>query len=85
VVVSLADRASLELARGAAVQASVDVDALTLAIPTTDTAATLRAFFDAAPGAAVTDVRIEKPTLDDVFFSLTGHASSTPEKEEVTA
>ncbi|AYG04419.1 ATP-binding cassette domain-containing protein [Gryllotalpicola protaetiae] len=82
VVVSLADHESLELARAAAPQASVDLESLTVAIATTDAAGTLRAFFDAAPGAAVADVRIDRPTLDDVFLTLTGRE---PESQEVAA
>ncbi|GAA4164885.1 daunorubicin resistance protein DrrA family ABC transporter ATP-binding protein [Gryllotalpicola daejeonensis] len=81
VVVSFADRASLALGQAASPQASVDPDSLTLAIATADAAATLRTLFDGAPGANVADVRIERPTLDDVFLTLTGRRSETSEQE----
>jgi ABC-2 type transport system ATP-binding protein len=34
-----------------------------------------------AAGIAAGDVRIERPTLDDVFLELTGHSASEDETE----
>jgi ABC-2 type transport system ATP-binding protein len=33
-------------------------------------------------GAGVEDIAIRRPTLDDVFISLTGHAAEQPEEEQ---
>jgi ABC-2 type transport system ATP-binding protein len=35
-----------------------------------------------AAGAALDDLALRRPTLDDVFLTLTGHAAQTPEGEE---
>ena len=34
------------------------------------------------PGVTVLDVGIRRPTLDDVFMTLTGHAAEDAETEE---
>jgi ABC-2 type transport system ATP-binding protein len=34
-------------------------------------------------GVGVEDIALRRPTLDDVFMSLTGHAAETPEDEQV--
>jgi ABC-2 type transport system ATP-binding protein len=36
-------------------------------------------------GIGVDDVHLRRPTLDDVFIALTGHAAEAPESEEVAA
>jgi ABC-2 type transport system ATP-binding protein len=36
-------------------------------------------------GVGVDDIALRRPTLDDVFLSLTGHAAETPEQEEQAA
>jgi hypothetical protein len=35
-----------------------------------------------AAGVAVEDVAVRRPTLDDVFFDLTGHAAEVVEDED---
>ena len=34
---------------------------------------------------AIDDIALRRPTLDDVFIALTGHAAEEPEAEEVAA
>jgi ABC-2 type transport system ATP-binding protein len=34
-------------------------------------------------GIAVEDIAVRRPTLDDVFLSLTGHGAAAEEKQEV--
>jgi ABC-2 type transport system ATP-binding protein len=36
-------------------------------------------------GVAIDDIVLRRPTLDDVFIALTGHAAEEPESEEVPA
>jgi ABC-2 type transport system ATP-binding protein len=38
-------------------------------------------------GVGIDDIAVRRPTLDDVFFALTGHAAEEPEEgdEEVAA
>ncbi len=36
-------------------------------------------------GVGIDDIALRRPTLDDVFISLTGHAAEEPVEEEVTA
>jgi ABC-2 type transport system ATP-binding protein len=37
-------------------------------------------------GASIDDIALQRPTLDDVFLALTGHAAEeAPEQEEVAA
>jgi ABC-2 type transport system ATP-binding protein len=36
-------------------------------------------------GVGIDDISLRRPTLDDVFISLTGHAAEEPVEEEVTA
>ncbi len=38
-----------------------------------------------AAGVEVADVALRRPTLDDVFLTLTGRAADEPEQEEVAA
>ncbi|MEX2024445.1 MAG: hypothetical protein WD993_05150, partial [Thermoleophilaceae bacterium] len=33
-------------------------------------------------GVAIDDIRIERPTLDDAFIALTGHAAEAPAAED---
>ena len=35
-----------------------------------------------AAGVAVDDVEIHHPSLDDVFFALTGHAAEEPDRDD---
>ena len=87
VAVRLTDPADLGRA-GAIVRAGVDVsgteqvdtDAHTVTIPVRDTTgivpAVVRLLDDA--GIGVDDVAVRRPTLDDVFLQLTGHAAEEP-------
>ena len=36
-------------------------------------------------GVAIDDITLRRPTLDDVFIALTGHAAEEPDSEEVAA
>ncbi len=36
-------------------------------------------------GVGVEDIALRRPTLDDVFLALTGHAAEAAEDEEVAA
>ena len=36
-------------------------------------------------GVGIDDIALRRPTLDDVFISLTGHAAEEPAEEEVAA
>ena len=38
-----------------------------------------------AAGVGIDDIALRRPTLDDVFISLTGHAAEEPSGEEVPA
>jgi ABC-2 type transport system ATP-binding protein len=62
-----------------------DADALTILVPTDAPVATIRALLAVADenGLAVSGIAVEKPTLDDVFLTLTG--STQPNPEEVAA
>lgn len=93
VVADLADlpaaRRVLEAVSGQVAQ--VDEDSRELSVPATDGAASL---MDAlrqldGEGVEVSDIGLRRPTLDDVFLTLTGHSaedvdSSDEEKKEVT-
>jgi ABC-2 type transport system ATP-binding protein len=35
-----------------------------------------------AAGVRIDDIAIQRPTLDDVFLALTGHAAADPEEAE---
>jgi ABC-2 type transport system ATP-binding protein len=35
-----------------------------------------------AARVGIADIAVRRPTLDDVFISLTGHAAEEPEEEE---
>jgi len=65
---------------------SVDRDGLTLSVAIgTDTERAARAVAElAAAGIAVEDFRLERPSLDDVFLALTGHAAAGATTEEST-
>ena len=76
---------------GAAVQAlrpyrsgdiQIDRERRHLALPVTDGAQRLAAIVRDLDGAQITlsDLALRRPTLDDVFLSLTGHAVSEPER-----
>jgi ABC-2 type transport system ATP-binding protein len=78
----LVDSADVEaatrvLAKVATSQPSVDGDGRSLSAPVTGGAADLRAVLTglARAGIEVTDIGLRRPTLDDVFLSLTGHAA----------
>jgi ABC-2 type transport system ATP-binding protein len=38
-----------------------------------------------AASVGIDDIALRRPTLDDVFIALTGHAAEEPEAEEVAA
>ena len=38
-----------------------------------------------AAGVGIDDIALRRPTLDDVFIALTGHAAEEPAGEEVAA
>jgi ABC-2 type transport system ATP-binding protein len=84
VVVTLPDEEALRAAAALTAEASVDASALELAIPAPDAAATVRRFFDAAAahGIPVADIRIVKPSLDDVFLALTGDPTRNTDRKE---
>ena len=82
-----AERALALVARG---PVQVDDDGRSLAVPVHDgqraLARTLREFEDA--GISVLELGLRRPTLDDVFLSLTGHAAEadpSAEPREVSA
>ncbi len=85
--VSIANQANIEIARSALAPLStgqVEVDPespLTLTAPIQAGGgvipAAIRALDDA--GAKILDVEVRRPTLDDVFLTLTGHAAETQE------
>ncbi len=85
--VSIANQANIEIARSALAplstgQVEVDPDSpLTLTAPIQAGGgvipAAIRALDDA--GAKILDVEVRRPTLDDVFLTLTGHAAETHE------
>jgi ABC-2 type transport system ATP-binding protein len=75
------DLAAQALAGIASGAASIDSDTRTVTVPVTGGAGTL---LDAvrdldAAGIAVEDVALRRPTLDDVFLSLTGHVAADDE------
>ncbi len=88
--VSIANQANIEIARAALAPLSTGEVVIDPDNPLTITApiqpgggiipAAIRALDDA--GAKIVDVEVRRPTLDDVFLSLTGHAAET---EEVSA
>jgi ABC-2 type transport system ATP-binding protein len=87
---SQVDKARAVLATVAVSDVSVDEDGRSLTAPVTggppDLMEALRGL-DAA-GIAVSDVGLRRPTLDDVFLSLTGHTTETgtpAEKQEDAA
>ncbi|MEO6204830.1 MAG: ATP-binding cassette domain-containing protein [Mycobacteriales bacterium] len=67
---------------GIAATVDVDDDGRTLTAPVTGGAADLSAALQGLMEASVeiTDVGLRRPTLDDVFLSLTGHAAETAEQ-----
>ncbi|MEZ5377448.1 MAG: ATP-binding cassette domain-containing protein [Acidimicrobiales bacterium] len=88
--VSIANQANIEIARAALAPLAtgdviVDPDApltITAPIPAGGGVipAAIRALDDA--GAKIVDVEVRRPTLDDVFLSLTGHATDSEESSE---
>jgi ABC-2 type transport system ATP-binding protein len=80
----------VEIAFGSADDARIAVDAglgapapgddeHSVAIPTDDPVATIQSLLAEATarGLAIADITILKPSLDDVFFALTGHGTAT--------
>ena len=82
-----ADAAAARTALGtvATGEVAVDEDGRTVTAPVsrgaTDLAEALAGL--AAADVRVSDIGLRRPTLDDVFLSLTGHAADEPVKEEV--
>ena len=88
VELTVVDAAQLELALStlgdlAAGEPSVDADAHSLIVPVEGGAGALAEALRrlAAAGVAIEDVGLRRPTLDEVFLTLTGHAS---EEEKVS-
>ena len=54
-----------------------------LSAPVTDRVAAISAVLAELGdgGIPIDDIGLRRPTLDDVFLELTGHASATPEPE----
>jgi len=77
-------RASDVLLRQACGSETVDTMARTVTVPVTSAAGLVPVVvreLDAA-GVGVEDVAVRRPTLDDVFFDLTGHAAEVVEDDE---
>jgi ABC-2 type transport system ATP-binding protein len=74
------DAATRVLAKVAAAEPTLDGDGRSLSAPVTGGAADLRAVLTglARAGVEVTDIGLRRPTLDDVFLTLTGHAAEGP-------
>jgi ABC-2 type transport system ATP-binding protein len=81
------DQARTLLARLGVGEPEVEENTRRLTVPVTGGAKVLAAAlrdFDAA-GIELQDVGLRRPTLDDVFLSLTGHAAEVAETDAVTA
>jgi ABC-2 type transport system ATP-binding protein len=68
-------------------EVQVDPHAATVTVPVRGGS---RALMDAvrlldASKVEVADIALRRPTLDDVFLTLTGHAAEDPDQEEVAA
>ncbi|MGX1777417.1 ATP-binding cassette domain-containing protein [Nocardia brasiliensis] len=72
---SFADRAGLAAAARAVPDAEIDIDQLTLVVPSDGSVGTLKQLLDRFDDQAITidNLAIHTPDLDDVFFALTGH------------
>ena len=82
--VSKVDEAARLLGAHACGPETVDRLARTITVPVTSAAGLVPVIvreLDAA-GVGVEDVAVRRPTLDDVFFELTGHAAEVHEDEE---
>jgi len=82
---ALAEKARAALAKVAVAPPVLADDGRTLSAPVSGSAADLRTVLLALGrgGVEVTDIGLRRPTLDDVFLTLTGHAAEAD--EEVTA
>ena len=71
------DRARLVLIGNGCGEIDIDERARTLVAPISGGATTLRSLLDEidAAGLDILDVGLRRPTLDDVFLTLTGHAA----------
>jgi ABC-2 type transport system ATP-binding protein len=71
---------ALRSAAGIIPDAALDEDQLTLQIPGDGSVASLRRVLDALDGSRidVDHLSIHAPDLDDVFFAVTGHATTEP-------
>jgi ABC-2 type transport system ATP-binding protein len=83
---TLADAAQFDTARAAVAplgisEPVIDVHARSMVVPISGGASILMEALRAldAAGVAVQDVGLRRPTLDDVFLSLTGHAAEDAE------
>lgn len=66
---------------GIAIHAEADPRALSAQLPNTEQAAQALTTLSSA-GIAITDFSLGQPSLDEVFFALTGHAATSDESEE---
>ena len=86
-VVAAADDVAMAaclVARIAGSEPEIDREARRLSAPVVDRVAALTAVLHAlaGDGIVVIDVGIRRPTLDDVFLALTGHAAEEAEEPE---
>ncbi len=75
------------MARGAEGAVTTDVHTRRLTVPSNGGAQRLVAILRDLDEAGITidDIGLRRPTLDDVFLSLTGHAAETPADASVTS
>jgi ABC-2 type transport system ATP-binding protein len=83
ILLQFASRAELESAAPVVGATARDDDSLTLQVPGDGSAGSLRDLLNRLDGAALQADRlsIHTPDLDDVFFALTGHPSTTEGKQ----
>ena len=86
--VKVSDTANLAAAAAAlGPEATVDKDTCRVALPVTGGADELVAAIQALGAAdiALDDIALRRPTLDDVFLTLTGHTTQAPTVDDETA
>ena len=81
VELTFADQRSFDAARSMSIEGvSASAEALSIQVATQAPVATIRELLAAADlhGLAIAGIEIVKPTLDDVFLTLTGHDAGVP-------